>query len=113
MAQMRHGGSATRAVPESQTMKRALSWILLPTLLAACSSPSEVAPDASVTGDCPVPTAGPTRHAGDILTDEVWSAAGSPHIVDDDVSVREGATLTIEPCASVQIAAEKRIEIAY
>ena len=92
-------------------MKRAFSWIISPILLVACTQGDDG--DASVTGDCPVPTGGPTRHAGDILTDEVWSAADSPHIVEDDVSVREGATLTIEPCASVLIAATKRIEVAY
>ena len=62
--------------------------------------------------DCPVPTAGPTKHSGDIEDGEVWTAAGSPHIVEYDVNVRDGKTLTIEPCAEVRVAAEKRINVA-
>ncbi len=62
--------------------------------------------------DCPAPTAGPTVHSGDVQDGEVWTAAGSPHIVEYDVNVREGAKLTIEPCAEVRIAAEKRINVA-
>lgn len=82
---------------------------LLFALLPACNADSPTQPDG---GACPAPM-GPTRHAGDITTDEVWTAEGSPHIVEDDVSIREGATLTIEPCAEVQIAATKRIQVAY
>ena len=32
--------------------------------------------------DCPAPTAGPTKHEGDVQDNEVWTAAGSPHIVE-------------------------------
>jgi hypothetical protein len=68
--------------------------------------------DAGVANDiCPTPT-GPTRHSGDVKDGEVWTAVGSPHIVEEDVYVRNGATLTIEPCAEVRIAAEKRIDVA-
>ena len=62
--------------------------------------------------DCPAPTAGPTKHEGDVKDGEVWTAAGSPHIVEYDVYVRDGAKLTIEPCAEVRIAKERRISVA-
>ncbi len=89
-------------------------------LAPACdSSASNVTPDGGVaSGDggapvgCPAPTAGPTRHSGDVKDGEVWTAAGSPHIVEYDVNGRDGAVLTIEPCAEVRIAAEKRINVA-
>ena len=63
--------------------------------------------------ECPAPTAGPTRHQGDVEDGEVWTAAGSPHIVEYDVNVRDGKTLTIEPCAEVRFASEKSINVAY
>jgi len=63
--------------------------------------------------ECPAPTAGPTKHQGDVQDGEVWTAAGSPHIVEYDVNVRDGKTLTIEPCAEVRFTAEKRINVAY
>ncbi len=65
------------------------------------------------TGECPVTTGPGTKHSGDVKDGEVWTAAGSPHIVEWDVNVRDGATLTIEPCAEVRIAPEKRINVAF
>lgn len=66
-----------------------------------------------VVNECPAPTAGPTEHKGDVKGDEVWTAAGSPHILDYNVSVRDGASLVIEPCAEVQLAKGVRIQVAY
>lgn len=63
--------------------------------------------------DCPAPTAGPTVHKGDVAENEVWTAAGSPHVLDYDTNVRNGATLTIEPCAEVQLAAGVHLNVAY
>jgi hypothetical protein len=62
---------------------------------------------------CPAPTAGPTVHKGDVQADEVWTAAGSPHVLDYDVNVRNGAKLVIEPCAEVQLAKGVHIQVAY
>lgn len=64
--------------------------------------PPDTEPDPQ-TQKCPVPTQGPTIHtAGAIEADETWSADAGPHIVEGFVSVRAGATLTIEKCAVVQ-----------
>jgi len=70
-------------------------------------------PDAPVAENCPAATGGPTKHGGEVTESEVWTAAGSPHIVESDVNVRDGHTLTIEPCARVQLAKEKGIRVAY
>ena len=69
-------------------------------------------PDAGPEETCPVAT-GPTMHKGDVNGEEVWTAEGSPHIVENDVSVRNSAKLTIEPCAVVQLAKGKHIHVAY
>lgn len=56
--------------------------------------------------------AGPTIHSGGvILVDETWTAAGSPHDVVFDTSVGEDVTLTLEPCASVRVAAGTSITV--
>lgn len=63
--------------------------------------------------DCPTPTGGPTMHKDDVKDGEVWTAAGSPHVIEYDVNVRNGAKLTIEPCARIQVAAGKHLRVAY
>lgn len=63
--------------------------------------------------DCPAPSGGPTTHKGDIQGEETWTAAGSPHIVEFDVNVRNGAKLTIEPCAEVQVMKGQHVFVAY
>lgn len=42
-----------------------------------------------------------THHSGTIGSDETWTLAGSPHIIDSITSVT-GATLTIEPGVEVK-----------
>jgi len=44
-----------------------------------------------------VVTSGPTHHSGSITADETWSPTANPHIIDDDISVENNATLTILP----------------
>ncbi|MBX3229689.1 MAG: hypothetical protein KIT84_05090 [Labilithrix sp.] len=61
---------------------------------------------------CTAPTSGPTFHKGDVGPNELWRADESPHIVEYDVNVRDGATLTIEPCAEVQLAKKAHIQVA-
>jgi hypothetical protein len=95
-------------------------------LLAACSgdpSPDDKdtgTPDTGTdTGDtqpvvsCPEPTSGPTIHDTVIEADEVWRADEGPHLVAQWVTVRSGATLTVEPCVTVEFAAGKGISVAY
>lgn len=94
--------------------------------LAACSSsgdpapappglptpPSEQAP-AHAPVLCEPPTSGPTNHTGDVESNEVWTAAASPHIVTSEVGVRGGAKLVIEPCAEVRLAAGAHLLVAF
>jgi len=54
-----------------------------------------------------------TTHSGDVDAAEVWTAAGSPHFVAQNVTIRGGATLTIEPCAEVRVAEGKHIQVAF
>jgi len=72
-------------------------------------------PDAGpVEPSCPTTTSGPTLHkAGDIADGEVWTAAASPHVVQGNINVRNGAKLTIEPCARVELAKAAHIHVAY
>jgi len=69
--------------------------------------------DTAEPASCPVPTSGPTHHDEDIVGHEVWTADGSPHIVDWTVDVRDGALLEIEPCAVVQFAEGHGMNVAF
>lgn len=41
--------------------------------------------------------------AGSLTADETWTAAASPHVTQGDITIPKGKTLTIEPCAVVQL----------
>lgn len=85
--------------------------------LAACGGDSESTNDAAVAmdagaidaalapdaapGACPAPTGLGIVHSGFVDEDETWYAEDGPHTISFTVSVRRGATLTIEPCARV------------
>jgi hypothetical protein len=78
-------------------------------LLVACGS-SNSSPDggsglaeAAAASTCSIPTGPGTTHEGLVTADERWTAAASPHVVTFDMTVRSGATLTLEPCAVVRI----------
>lgn len=60
---------------------------------------------------CPAVSGDPIVHTGAIEADETWSAA-APHVVSGVLSVRAGATLTVEPCAVVEMEETSRIAIA-
>lgn len=74
-------------------------------LLAACTA--EVGPPGPAA--CEPPTGAGTEHRGTLTADETWTAAAGPHIVPASLSVR--ATLTIEPCAVVRVAAGSTITV--
>ena len=44
----------------------------------------------------------PGPHSGEITVDQTWCAVDNPHILQNDVSVAAGVTLTIEPGAIVK-----------
>jgi hypothetical protein len=100
-------------------------FLLVPAF-AACEDSSSPPPDngpsvpgpntqepAPVEPACTAPTKGPTLHKDDIAGDETWRADESPHIIDYNVTIRNGRTLTIEPCAEVRIAKGAHIQVAF
>lgn len=63
--------------------------------------------------DCPAPTGGPTMHGQNVTKDETWTAAGSPHVVTGSINVRDGAKLTIEPCAEVRLGKDVSLDVVH
>jgi hypothetical protein len=62
---------------------------------------------------CAPAKGGPTIHDQDVTGYEVWTADGSPHIVEWTVDVVEGGRLEIEPCAVVQFKTGHGLNVAY
>ena len=67
--------------------------------------------DGAVVDACPALTGAGTTHTTAISADETWTAAASPHIVPGDIQIATGATLTLEPCAVVQIAGDHGLTV--
>ncbi len=61
---------------------------------------------------CPTPTGTVVTHTTDITADEHWAGDGTLHKVGFSITIRPGATLTLDPCAVVQIAAGLSIIVA-
>jgi len=60
---------------------------------------------------CPAPTSGPTTHSGAITADETWTADTGPHNITGNLTIKGGATVTIEPCVVVQLSADVAISV--
>ena len=54
---------------------------------------------------------GTAHAAGEVGSDETWTCAGSPHVINGNVSVASGAVLTIEPGAAVRLQPTTRVTI--
>lgn len=97
---------------------RSASLLVIPAVVAAVASftgcndasTNGASPDGGASPDAAVSTCAPiegdgTVHGGGALStdDETWTAAGSPHVLDFGLTIREGQKLTIEPCAVVRV----------
>lgn len=56
---------------------------------------------------------GPTYHDQPIASNEIWEPAGNPHIIQDDISVENNATLTIKPGCIVKFEAGTELYCGY
>jgi len=54
-----------------------------------------------------------THHSGEIDADETWYPAGNPHIIDNTVSVKNNATLTILPGCYIQFSTGTELRCGY
>lgn len=59
--------------------------------------------DTSVPSTCLPVTGAGTKHDEAPTVDETWTAAASPHVIDFSFSIPAGRTVTVEPCAVVQL----------
>lgn len=83
-------------------------------VFVACSddpTPASTPPPSATTdldggrppSTCTPPTGAGTTHEATPTADETWTAAASPHIVTASLSLPAGRTITVEPCAVVQM----------
>lgn len=72
----------------------------------ACNPPDPVNP----VNMCVAPSAGPTMHSSNVSGSETWTADASPHVITSSISVT--GTLTIDPCAEVQLADGVSVNVA-
>jgi hypothetical protein len=102
--------------------------LLAPTLFGTSECAPRPMPDASTDGEapdedagaedaatpivneCDPPTSGPTMHITSIVSDETWTADGSPHLVMGTLGV--SATLTVEPCAEVLLGPLDQLQVS-
>lgn len=89
----------------------ALAALAAAVALSGCGDGAGAATPESTCPAVDGTSAAPTRHAGTITTDETWTAAGSPHVVDGTVELVGGARLVIEPCAIVELTAGASLHV--
>lgn len=99
--------------PRTLALGSSFSLLALAVLASGCESSNTASPaaqvdggpqeDASVPSTCPPVTGAGTTHDKTLTADETWTAATSPHVVDFSLSIPKDRTLTIEPCAVVQM----------
>ncbi len=81
--------TSTPAPTEPPTMTPTSAGSITPTAFATATvEPTET--------PWPTPAEG-THLSGEICEDTTWTQAGSPYVIDDDVSICETATLTVDP----------------
>ena len=68
---------------ENPTFSKLFAIVVLATL---CACHVEPPPPTPLEPACPAFT-GPTIHKTDVTTNETWSAAGSPHVIEGDVDI--------------------------
>lgn len=92
-----------------------LVWLLvLAALLDSCNCGSGDAatgdagadggPDSVMPAGCAALTGSGTPHTN-LNGDETWTAEGSPHLIPSSLSIPQGVTVTLAPCAVVRLAA--------
>lgn len=70
---------------------------------SAASGGTSSEPDPEPKPSCAPLTGSGTEHGAALAQDEVWTAEGSPYLLPSGLTVREGQSLRIEPCAVVRI----------
>lgn len=75
---------------------------LAPLVVVACSDGAG-GHDSAAPSTCTPPSGDGTRHDTSPSADETWTAASSPHVISGRLAIPAGQTLTIEPCAIVQL----------
>jgi hypothetical protein len=58
---------------------------------------------AAPVASCGTPNGTVVQHANNIAADETWAGAGTVHVVTASISIMAPATLTLQPCAIVQL----------
>ncbi|MBX3219196.1 MAG: hypothetical protein KF795_01675 [Labilithrix sp.] len=88
----------------TRTLAASLSVSLV---VLACSDDASTpqgtdTPPPSTPSTCAAITGSGTTHVTP-TADETWTAEGSPHVIDAALSIPAGRTITVEPCAVVQM----------
>ena len=64
------------------------------------------------TDTCPTPSGSGTEITAFVKTDTTWTAEGSPYLLDFDLGVDAGATLTLEPCTVVKLPKGRNVNVS-